>query len=104
MLVFTPLDPKVYLQAATNMTYYRLFPLLMEDFVTRADMKQLMMPTNLLIASAMAGPVPVTGTVQPIFTGDMPLPGSYTLLAQIELKKQSGGVAIDAALGALGNM
>jgi hypothetical protein len=103
MLVFTPLDPKVYLEAATNMTYYRLFPLILEDFVTRADMKELLVATNLIV-SGMAGSIPVSGTVQPIQNGSTPGAGSQALKGAKEAKKQGGGAAINVALGELGKI
>jgi hypothetical protein len=103
MLTFSPLDPKVYLEAATNMTYYRLFPLMMEDFITRADMQELLIATNLIV-NGTAGPFPVVATVQPIQNGSAPGIGSQGLKASKEAKKQAGGAAINASLGALGNI
>jgi hypothetical protein len=104
MLVFTPLDPKIYLQAATNMTYWRLFPLILQDFITRADMQELMLPTNLLVTGS-AGPAPITGgMVQAIQKGSSPGAGSQTLKASVEAKKQFGGAAINESLGALGKV
>jgi hypothetical protein len=85
------------------MTYYRLFPLIMQDFITRADMQELLLPTNLII-SAQAGPAPVVGTIQAIQNGASPGAGSQTLKQAKEALKQSGGAAINASLGALGNV
>jgi hypothetical protein len=102
MLTFTPLNQKVYLEAATKMTYFRLFPLIMEDFVTRADMKELLIASNLIV-TGQVGPAPITGGVcQPIQNGSSPGAGSQLLKQSKEAKKQAGGAAINEALGELG--
>lgn len=119
MMVMSPIDESAYDEAATQITYCKLFPLIIEDFVTRMDAKQMMMPSNLpfksdvvVIPGQVVQVVPSSGTgatsapgkgtgagtVKPIYNGSTKHPSNGPLVAQKKVIKDAGGQTTDAIL------
>lgn len=119
MLEFSQIDDGAYDEAATQITYCKLFPLLIEDFVTRLDAKQMMLPSNLPFTStvtvnpgqAVQVAVPAgtgssvspgtgtgTGQVTPPFDGSSKHPTNEALIAEKRAIKDAGGATTDAVL------
>jgi hypothetical protein len=73
MMAITPLNMEVFNKAAVKIEYGKFISSLVEDFVTRDEMKLLLSAANLII-SAQAGPVPVAGVINPIMNGGTMLP------------------------------
>jgi hypothetical protein len=117
MMVMDGIDLEAYDTYQVEIGYYKLFPHIMKDFVTRKDAKQMMTPNNLIVntdiavtpgqavsttgsPTAQAGSTvsPGKGTglgkVNPIYNGGFPHAESQTLKAEIKLKKEAGGVAV----------
>lgn len=119
MLEFSQIDDSAYDEAATQITYCKLFPLMIEDFISRLDAKQMMLPSNLPFRSAVTvnpgqavqvivpagtgssispGTGTGTGQVTPPFDGSMKHPTNNALIAQKKAIKDAGGNATDAVL------
>jgi hypothetical protein len=123
MFAFTPLNEEAYDKAAVRISYLKLFEHILEDFVTRQDSKQMMVPSNLpvqttvqtIVNTAVQVVIPAgtgtgfgtgngtgNGTASPIYTGDMPSPGSQLLKSKLLAEKEGSGAAVSATLGELG--
>lgn len=113
-MVLAPLDQRVYEKAQVEIGYCKLFPHILEDFVTRKDMAQIIRSDNLPTSTnvivpinGLAGTIPVTGTangpaqgtVQPVYNGSIPSPASVAMKVEKEAIKNAGGTATSAALG-----
>jgi len=117
MMVIDEINQEAYDTYQVEIGYYKLFPLLLGDFVTRKDAKQMMLPSNLPVQTSVtvnpgqavqvavpAGTGSTTspaagngqGTVQPTYNGSTPHAESQVLKAEIEAKKRAGGVAVDS--------
>jgi len=117
MFAFSQIAEDAYDTAATQITYCKLFPLMIEDFVTRKDAEQMMAANNLPFQSqvivnpgqAVQVVVPAgtgstaspgvgsgKGMVSPIFTGGQKHPSNAILLAEKKAIKESGGRAATA--------
>ena len=116
MMTFTPLDEEAYESAQVEIGYCKLFPLILRDFITRRDMEQILIPSNLpvnttvnTIVAATAPTGPVTGTgigkgsgaTTPVYNGNVPSAGSKILEGEKLAIKEAGGTAIESTLGAL---
>lgn len=120
MMVLSPLDEELYESKAVEISYYKLFPYIMDDFLTRKDCEQMMKSTNLpvtttvstIVNTAVQVAVPAgTGTgvgagngegagqTTPVYIGTTPLGGSRILAKEKEALKEAGGVAIQATIG-----
>lgn len=120
MLVFTQINDSVYDDAATMITYCKLFPHILKDFVTRVDAKEMMSPSNLPVstnvtvnpgislsvaansfkgATESSGKGNGTGKTSPVYDGSTTLPGDEVLAKQKEAIKDAGGAATSAAIG-----
>ena len=114
MMVFTAIDPAIYEEAAIQITYCKLFPLILEDYLTREDAKKMMESTNLSVSttvntmlSGTAGPAPLSGTgagtgsgqVQAAYKGETALAGSQALANEKKVIKEGGGTATKVAIG-----
>jgi hypothetical protein len=103
MFVFTPINESLYEKVATEITYCKLFPLILEDFVTRADLKQFSLPSNLIVSGSGGGPAPVVGVTTPIYNGSVAGPESQALKVAKNAIKEAGGSSIkgitDTGLG-----
>jgi hypothetical protein len=110
MMTFSPIDDALYEEAQVQIGYCKLFPLILEDFITRKDAAEMMKASNLPFTSTVA----TTGTsaaqtgvgigqVSPIYNGSFDTPGSKLLAAQKEAIKDAGGkstkAVLDTALG-----
>lgn len=119
-MIFEEVNQEAFNTYQVEIGYYKLFPLMLEDFVTRKDAKQMMLPKNLpfqstvtvtpgqLVNGSGGGPAPVVasttspgqgtgqGTVQPTYDGSFPHGTSQALKSEIKAKKEAGGVAVDS--------
>jgi len=86
------LNERVYEKLMREIGYAKLFPLILEDFVTRADLSMALMQTNMIV-SGTAGQLPVTGVVNCPFKADTPSPKSIALRAKYTAKQNGGNVA-----------
>ena len=109
MMAFEPMNEETYETAATFITYAKLFPYIMDDFVTRDDSKEMMGKSNLPVninagqavnttgsPAAQAGFTvsPGSGLAQPIYDGSFPSPGTKVLEQKIKAKKEAGGATV----------
>jgi len=121
MMVFSPLDEAAYDEVQVQIGYCKLFPLILEDFITRKDAARMMKANNLPFTStvttnpgqavATAGSPtaqtgatvsPGTGTgvgqVSPIYDGSFKTSEDIILAKQKEAIKDAGGKATKAVL------
>lgn len=119
MMVIDSINLDAYDTYQVEIGYYKLFPLIMEDFVTRKDAKQMMLPSNLPVnttVNVMPGQAVTTaggptaqsgstispgsgtgsGTAQPAYDGSFPHAETQLLKQEIKAKKEAGGVAVDS--------
>ena len=118
MMVFSPINDQTYEDAANQIAYCKLFPYIIEDFLTRLDCGEMMKSTNLITqvdagqavattgnSAAHTGTTvsPGQGRVSPLYIGDFKRAGTINLAKQKEAIKEAGGQAtqsvLDAALG-----
>ena len=90
-----------YDETATNIIYCKLFPLIMNDFLSRLDCQDMMRLDNLLVPSTAYTVSPafvVSGTSQvtPIYNGGYAGPGSEALKQQRDLERMKGGLQLEA--------
>jgi hypothetical protein len=119
MMTFTPLNDQAYEVAQVQIGYCKLFPLIMEDFLTRKDAIEMMKPSNLpthtnpgQAVTTTGGPAaqsgstvaPGQGKVLTKYNGSFPRSASRLLAKQKEAIKEGGGKATKAALGAVGEL
>ena len=115
MLVLSAIDERAYDIAQVQIGYCKLFPLIVQDFITRQDLMKILTPDNLpvtvnpgqgvsVVVPAGTGSTvsPGTGIVSPIYTGQTLSPGSVALSRQKEVIKNSGGATVSSLLGELG--
>jgi hypothetical protein len=98
-----PLDMSAVEQAQIVMTYCKLFPLILEDFVARKDAAGMLRTDNLIATlSGTAGPVPLSGTatIMPIYDGSYARE-SNALKPEKESALQLRGQAIDGMIKVL---
>src|SRR4030066_426932 len=111
MMVMSPIDMNAYDIAATKITYCKLFPHIMEDFLTRVDCKEMMASSNLPVNTNVTTAVAVniaaatgsgkgvgSGQCSPVYTGDIPKGGSQSLAQQRKAEKEAGGKATSTVL------
>lgn len=113
MMVFSPINDQAYDEAATQITYCKLFPLMVEDFLTRLDSKEMMMSTNLIVqvdpgqaVTTTGGPTaqsgstvsPAQGRVNPTYLGDYKKPGTMSLIEEKKAIEEAGGKAASSVL------
>jgi hypothetical protein len=119
MMTFSPINDQVYDTSATQITYCKLFPLMLEDFVTRIDAKQMMDVGNLPVTTSVVvkpgqavqvaypagtgstvspASVDCTGNTKPIYNGSTKLPGDEALAKQKQAIKNAGGQATQGVL------
>jgi len=117
-MVFSPISDQAYDDAATQIIYCKLFPLIIEDFLTRLDCNEMMKSTNLTTqvkagqsvsttgaAGAMTGTTtaPGQGKVIATYKGSSKKPGTIKLAQEKKAIKEAGGQATGAVVeGALG--
>jgi len=93
MMIWSPMDEQVYDQKATGIIYGKLFPYIMEDFLTRLDSVSMMAINNLPVTVAIpAG----TGSCVPIYSGIKPKGVSKSLAKTRETQRRKGGVDLEA--------
>lgn len=118
MLAFTELDDEQFDSASGIITYGKLFPKILDDFITREDLKMALKSSNLpvstnvstianTVVTGVAGAIPVTGTgvgpgsgsgtgqVSPIYVGDQPSPASQLLKQRREAEKRAGSTSVE---------
>jgi hypothetical protein len=113
MMVFSAINDQAYDEAATQITYCKLFPLMIEDFLTRLDSKEMMRATNLIVSTDAGQAVSTTGsptaqagaTVSPgqgrvnvVYAGDYKKPGTLSLAEEKKAIKEAGGQATTTVL------
>jgi len=89
--LISPLNEKLYDELATKITYYKLFPLILEDFLARSDAKIALTAPNLVLAGT-AGKNAITGTANGVYRGDRALPEALALKAKYKIAKTTGKV------------
>ena len=113
MMVFNPINQELYDKVQVEIGYCKLFPHILKDFITRADMLQILAPNNLpvntqvsTILAGAAGPYPLAGTgqgkgsglVTPGYNGANPSSGSQALKKQKEAIRKAGGTIIKGTI------
>ena len=119
MMAFEPINEEIYDNVATFITYAKVFPYILDHFVTRKDAKQMMMPSNLPVnttvtvmpGQAVQVAVPAgtgstvspgtgkgTGNTSPIYDGSFKLPTDEIKAKQKQAIKDAGGETVDAVL------
>lgn len=114
-MVFSKIDESAYDEAQVVISYCKLFPFIVEDFLSRLDCNQMMIPTN-LIAQVDAGQLVATagsptaqtgstvspgqGRVNPLYRGDFQKSGTKALAKQKKALKEAGGIATQNVLDA----
>lgn len=116
MMILNPMDDQVYEAAQKEIGYAKLFPYILEDFVTREDIAMMMKPSNLpvstsvntiLAGAAPSGPVTGTGigsgngVTSPVYICKQPAPASIALKATKVGVVNSGGAVTSIAIGSL---
>lgn len=122
MMQVSPIDLEQYDLVATKITYYKLFPYIMEDFITREDSKELMKSSNIpvttrvttLVNTAVQVAIPAgtgtgvgagngqgSGNATPIYNGSVPSPNSYKVKAQRKAQEEAGGATIEGLTSVL---
>ena len=116
MLVFAPLDLQVIDDFQTKVTYYKLFPLIVQDFLTRLDSKQMMSSDNLNVlvnagqsVSVQVGPAPGTGStsspgsgnVLPVYNGSFKNAQTVAYEQQVKAAKEAGSASVESAKQAI---
>lgn len=120
MFVFSALNDQAYDEAATLITYCKIFPHIVKDFVTRIDTKEMMKSSNLPVstdvtvqpgislsvaaitfkgATESVGKGKGSGNTNPAYDGSTLLPGDESLKKQKESIKNSGGAITAATIG-----
>ena len=119
MMVFSPINEEVYDVSATQVTYCKIFPHMLEDFITRHDAKKMMDPKNLPFNSdvvtnagqAVSVAVPAgtgstvspgkgkgSGRVTPVYDGTYTLPEDEALKREKKALEDAGGQAASTVL------
>lgn len=115
-MAFEPINEEIYDTAATFIAYAKIFPHIMDDFITRDDAKEMMAKSNIPITvnagqavATAGGPAAQTGTTvssgsglaQPIYDGSIPSPGTKILEQAIKARKEAGGAAVTGLTSAV---
>ena len=108
-MAFEPINEEIYDEAASFITYAKIFSHILNDFITREDAKQMMGQSNLPVTvnagqavattgspAAQTGSTvsPGSGLAKPIYNGSVPSPGSEVLKQLVKAKKEAGGLAV----------
>jgi hypothetical protein len=116
MMVVNAIDETAYDNMATAITYYKIFPYLEKDFLTREDAKFFAIPSNLPVSAVVnsivtvvlpAGPVNgvATGTfstvVNPGYKCDSISPGTLVLEQEVKAKKLAGSSGVEGLTSVL---
>jgi hypothetical protein len=111
------LSEEVYEEQGIKILFYKLFPLLIKDFLTRSDAKEMMKSSNLVTTVNPGIPVATTGTpaaqtgattapgkarVSAIYKGEFPLAGTKKDEQVYEARRRTGNAVISEA--SLGNI
>jgi hypothetical protein len=112
MMVMSPLNEETFDIVQVQLGYCKLFQHILKDFVTRADMIQILAPGNIPVMSnaiipvaGSAGPAPVIATAtgpvngvntKVIYDGSVPAPASTAMISEKESIRRSGGTSIKA--------
>ena len=109
MMAFEPMSEETYDLAAIFITYAKIFPHIMDDFITRDDAKVMMGKSNLPVTvnagqavattgspAAQTGSTvsPGSGLAQPVYDGSFPSPGTKILEQRIKVEKEAGGATV----------
>jgi hypothetical protein len=108
MMVFSPLNEEAFDVVQVELGYCKLFKHIIQDFVTRRDIVQIINSGNLpvqatVVAVAQVAPPTftgaatgtATGTVIPVYNGAVPHPSSSSMIQEKEAIRRAGGVAIE---------
>lgn len=91
------IDLETYDLVATQIIYYKLFPYIMQDFVTRTDLQLALSTGNILTQVQVAIPAG-TGTgilTKAIYDGGTAGPGAIALKAGYKAAEEAGGATIE---------
>jgi len=104
------LNDQLYETSASYITYAKIFPHIMADFLTRQDAKFLVASSNIVVTVNPGQAVTTTGTpvaqagatISPgtglstfVYMGDVPTAGTKLLEASVKVRKEAGGLAIE---------
>lgn len=115
-MILAPIDQSVYMETATQISYCKLFPLIVQDFLTRNDGIEMMKssnlpftsrvvvkpgqavttsgsPTNQAGATVSPGNGDGVGQVTPIYNGGVLLPQDEQLKREKKVIEDAGGIA-----------
>jgi hypothetical protein len=117
MLALSGLDDSQYESSANKIIYGKLIGNIMEDFVSREDMKMIMKSSNLPVSTkvntavtgSLTPPTAVAGSgigagngqVSPIYIGDTASPGSQLVKQKRIAEKEAGGIEVEAQTSGL---
>jgi hypothetical protein len=93
MLAMSPLNMELFDRVQTEMTYCKIFKHMVEDYVTRADMKMILMSGNLQVQAGPASGI-VTSAV---YNGSYPQAESIAMKAEKEAIRTGKQKTIESA-------
>jgi len=100
MMTFSPINDQQYDMAAIEITYCKIFPYIMEDFVSREDSKEMMKMSNLPVSTEVqVNPGQVVSVAIPAGTGSTTSPGKGKGDGNVKANYDGGvKIAADEAL------
>jgi hypothetical protein len=100
MMTFSPIDDQSYDVAATQIAYCKMFPHMVEDFITREDAKEMMKMSNLPVTTEVqVNPGQAVSVVVPAGTGSTTSPGKGKGDGNVKANYDGGvKIAADEAL------
>jgi hypothetical protein len=114
MMVLSPINQELYDKVQVEIGYAKLFKHILEDFITRKDMMQILIPSNIPVTTNVntfvagtAGPYPVvgkgtgsgSGVANAAYKGETPSPGSIAMKTEKEAIVKAGGITTKQAIG-----
>ena len=115
MLALSPLNEQMFDRVQVELTYYKLFSWILDDFPTRRDLEQALSPSNLPVNTNVVTAVQVapptftgaglgtgTGTVTPVYIGTYATPQSKAMISEKEAKRRAGGATISTLTEGVG--
>lgn len=98
MMMMNVLNQEAFDLHATNMTYLKLFNHILKDFVSRADLRDLLIPNNMVVQVTVppGGGAGVGGVVNAIANPSLgPTFGAIALKTQKRIDKELGSAISD---------
>jgi len=110
------LNDQLYETSASYITYAKIFPHIMADFLTREDAKFMVASSNVVVTVNAGQAVATTGspvaqagsTVSPgtglstfVYKGEVATAGTKVLEVSVKARKEAGGLAIEGVRAAV---